>query len=99
MTSERAFAYLSILTRHVNCNLFALNELYIVGLPESLQYLHAFAQGASWHKVESNLNALRELQQSQKVAGFGQDQSIRDYADIHLMMSNLLAGMAKMKRE
>lgn len=56
-------------------------------------------QGAKWHKVEAHLKALRDLQQDQKVAGFGQQQSIRDYADIRLMMANLLAGMARMKRE
>ncbi|KAL0023453.1 hypothetical protein WJX79_004673 [Trebouxia sp. C0005] len=71
VTSERAFAYLSLFTR----------------------------QGAKWHKVEAHLKALRDLQQDQKVAGFGQQQSIRDYADIRLMMANLLAGMARMKRE
>lgn len=49
--------------------------------------------------VESHLKALRDLQQSQKVAGSGQQQSIRDDADIRLMMSNLQAAMAQMKRE
>ncbi len=42
---------------------------------------------------------MRDLQQDQKVAGFGQQQSIRDYADIRLMMANLLAGMARRKIE
>ncbi len=56
-------------------------------------------QGAKWHKVEAHLKALRDLQPDQKVARFGQQQSIRDYADVRLMMANLLAGMARMKRE
>lgn len=45
------------------------------------------------------MKALRDLQQTQKVAGSGQSQSIRDDADIRLLMSNLQAGMAQMKRE
>lgn len=56
-------------------------------------------QGAKWHKVESYIKALRDLQQSQKVAGFGQQESIRDDADIRLLSNNLLAGMAEMKRQ
>ena len=56
-------------------------------------------QGAGWHKVESHLKALRDLQQTQKVAGDGQQESIREYADIKLMVSSLQAGMAQMKRE
>ena len=49
--------------------------------------------------MESHLKALRDLQQTQKVAGSGQFQSVRDDADIRLLMSNLQAGMAQMKRE
>ena len=56
-------------------------------------------QGAKRHKGEAHVKALRDLQQSQKVAGYEQEQSIRDDADIRLLLANLLAGMAKMKRE
>ena len=58
-----------------------------------------FLKGAKWHKVESHLKALRGLQQTQKVSGSGQFQSIRDDADIRLLVSNLQAGMLEMKRE
>lgn len=56
-------------------------------------------EGASWSTWESYLKAVEDLRKSQKVAGFGQQDNIRKDSDIALMRANLLAGMAKMKRE
>ena len=56
-------------------------------------------QGATWHKVEGHLKALRDMQRDQQIAGTGQAESIREYADTRLLMDTLQRGMAQQKKK
>ncbi|DBA98908.1 TPA: hypothetical protein ACH3X1_014655 [Trebouxia sp. C0004] len=51
----------------------------------------------SWSMIEAQLKAIRDLQATQRLQGFGQRTSVREDPMVKQMVDNFQAGMAQMK--